>query len=79
MQGFPIMVSTKKTIWQEVKYEKLGFYCSKCCREGHTEVVCRIGEYRRPSGREGNRNKKKVWKEKSSDKDFENGQSSEGK
>ncbi|XP_035541717.1 uncharacterized protein LOC118344704 [Juglans regia] len=52
VQGFPIVVSVNKTLWQAVKYEKLGFYCTKCCRQGHTVAVCRIGEYRKNSSRE---------------------------
>ncbi|CAI9786686.1 unnamed protein product [Fraxinus pennsylvanica] len=32
------------TLWQRVKYEKLGFYCKKCRRQGHTEAVCRVGQ-----------------------------------
>lgn len=43
MQSFPIVVENKK-IWHEAQYERPGFYCKKCCRQGHTSVVCRAGE-----------------------------------
>ncbi|KAF5481437.1 hypothetical protein F2P56_002087 [Juglans regia] len=39
VQSFPIVMANKK-IWQEVRYERPGFYCTKCCRQGHTSVVC---------------------------------------
>lgn len=44
IKGFPIVVSTNRTIWQEAWYEKIGFYYTKCCRQGHTKMVCRVGE-----------------------------------
>lgn len=43
IQGFPIIISATKKIWQEVRYEKQGSYCRRCCRQGHTKVVCRVG------------------------------------
>lgn len=43
-KGFPIVLSPTKCIWQEARYEKLGFYCLKCCRQGHTIVLFRVGE-----------------------------------
>ncbi|CAI9778458.1 unnamed protein product [Fraxinus pennsylvanica] len=43
VECFPITFGST-TLWQRVKYEKLGFYCKKCRRQGHTEVVCRVGQ-----------------------------------
>ncbi|XP_022889695.1 uncharacterized protein LOC111405160 [Olea europaea var. sylvestris] len=43
VKGFPISVSSTKTIWQKVRYEKMGYYCKKCGRQGHLEAVCRVG------------------------------------
>ncbi|KAG7970202.1 hypothetical protein I3843_07G070600 [Carya illinoinensis] len=43
MQHFPIVVVNRK-FWQEARYERPGFYCKKCYRQGHTSVVCRAGE-----------------------------------
>ncbi|KAF5445102.1 hypothetical protein F2P56_034180 [Juglans regia] len=42
IEGFPLVVGQKQS-WQKVIYEKRGFYCKKCCRQGHTKVVCRVG------------------------------------
>ncbi|KAL5979501.1 hypothetical protein ACLOJK_019405 [Asimina triloba] len=47
VKGFPIVVSPTKCIWQDARYEKQGFYCTKCYRQGHTTVVCRVGERRK--------------------------------
>ncbi|CAI9769655.1 unnamed protein product [Fraxinus pennsylvanica] len=43
VECFPITVGST-TLWQCVQYEKLGFYCKKCRRQGHTEAVCRVGQ-----------------------------------
>lgn len=43
VQGFPIVMASTK-LWQEARYERQGFYCSKCSRQGHTAIVCRTGE-----------------------------------
>lgn len=43
IQNFLIGVSTHQKIWQEARYEKQGSYCRKCHRQGHTEVICRVG------------------------------------
>ncbi|XP_035544614.1 uncharacterized protein LOC118348003 [Juglans regia] len=43
VQRFPIVMANKK-VWQEVRYERPGFYCTKCWRQGHTAVVCRASE-----------------------------------
>lgn len=63
-----------KKIWQSVKYEKLGFYCSKCRCQGHIEVVCRLGqsfvrgqEERKESVK--TRVGQKIWHEKQSVKE----------
>lgn len=50
LQHFPIVLSPSKCIWQEAKYEKLGFYCQKCFHQGHTSVVCRVGARRKDEG-----------------------------
>ncbi|TXG69366.1 hypothetical protein EZV62_004301 [Acer yangbiense] len=64
VKGFPLVLSPKQCIWQEVKYEKMGFFCSKCCRQGHTLAVCRVEERRRDDGEHyGN----KIWKPKVND------------
>ncbi|XP_042958005.1 uncharacterized protein LOC122293494 [Carya illinoinensis] len=66
--GFPL-VTGKTQIWQRVVYEKKGFYCKKCFRQGHTEMVCRTGEtVNRMSRREGKKvlekeGEERVWKE----------------
>lgn len=64
VKGFSIVLSPKQCIWQEAKYEKLEFFCSKCCRQGHTAVVCRMGDKRKE---DGNHKEKKVWKPKYKD------------
>ncbi|XP_040996161.1 uncharacterized protein LOC121242352 [Juglans microcarpa x Juglans regia] len=72
VQGFPIVVANKK-IWQPVKYEKLGYYCEKCRRSGHTSMVCRVGQQRGIRNREErvgpdrNEGKRKMWREKQKD------------
>lgn len=58
VQKFPIVVSPTKCIWQEAIYEKLGFYCLTCFRQGHTSVVCRVGDKRKE---EGKQKEKCVW------------------
>ncbi|TXG59223.1 hypothetical protein EZV62_013796 [Acer yangbiense] len=64
VKGFPFVLSPKQCIWQEVKYEKMGFFCSKCCQEGHTSAVCRVEERRRDDEEHyGN----KIWKPKVND------------
>ncbi|KAK1577801.1 hypothetical protein Q3G72_024969 [Acer saccharum] len=64
VKGFPLVLSPKQCIWQEVKYEKMGFFGSKCCRQGHTSAVCRVEEKRRDDGKHyGN----KIWKPKVND------------
>ncbi|KAK1557069.1 hypothetical protein Q3G72_017380 [Acer saccharum] len=64
VKGFPLVLSPKQCIWQEVKYENMGFFCSKCCRQGHTSGVCRVEERRRDDGKHyGN----KIWKPKVND------------
>ncbi|XP_031287891.1 uncharacterized protein LOC116146622 [Pistacia vera] len=71
IKGFPITMSANRNIWQEVRYEKPGFYCTRCCRQGHTKVVCRIGEAGRKAGEEKNNRSliqyQQVWKEKVSE------------
>ena len=52
MKGFPIVLSPTQCIWQEAKYEKMGFYYSKCFRQGHTSVVCRVGKKRKDDGKQ---------------------------
>lgn len=44
VKGFPIAVSPMKTISQEVRYEKTGYYCKTCGRQGYPEAVCRVGQ-----------------------------------
>lgn len=44
MCGFPLVAGNKNQVWQEVVYEKRGFYCKKCFRQGHTKAVCRVGD-----------------------------------
>ncbi|KAK3188863.1 hypothetical protein Dsin_028424 [Dipteronia sinensis] len=62
VKGFPLVVGQKQ-VWQKVRYEKRGFYCNKCFGQGHTDVVCRVGE--KPIRKEGLRKEReeKVWKE----------------
>ncbi|KAI9184707.1 hypothetical protein LWI28_000187 [Acer negundo] len=62
VEGFPLVVGQNQ-VWQQVRYEKRGFYCNKCFRQGHTAVVCRVGE--KPIRKEGLRKEReeKVWKE----------------
>ncbi|KAK1578171.1 hypothetical protein Q3G72_028139 [Acer saccharum] len=62
VKGFPILVSQTKCIWQEARYEKPGFYCMKCHRQGHTAVVCRAGEGRKGVGKP--KGETKVWQSK---------------
>ncbi|KAL5999560.1 hypothetical protein ACLOJK_037845 [Asimina triloba] len=62
VKGFPIVVSPTKCIWQEARYEKPGFYCMKCHRQGHTAVVCRIGERLVFEGKP--KEKSKTWQPK---------------
>lgn len=57
-----------KKIWKSVKYGKLGFYCSKCRRQGHTEVACRMGQSFVRGQEEGKESVKtkvrqKIWRE----------------
>lgn len=61
VKGFPIVLSNTNCIRQEAKYEKLGFYCSKCFRQGHMSVVCRVEEKKKD---EGNLKGKKIWQPK---------------
>ncbi|XP_042959294.1 uncharacterized protein LOC122294521 [Carya illinoinensis] len=61
VKGFPMVVSPANCIWQEAKYERTGFYCSKCFRQGHTSVVCRVGEKRKIEGKVKG---KKIWQQK---------------
>lgn len=51
VQGFPIVLSSTKCIWQEARYEKLGFYCRKC----------RVGEKRKE---EVKQKEEKIWQPK---------------
>lgn len=44
VQRFSIMLSVTRNICQEAKYEKHGFYCTKCRRKGHNVVVYKVGE-----------------------------------
>ncbi|KAL6012411.1 hypothetical protein ACLOJK_002898 [Asimina triloba] len=62
VKDFPIVVSPTKCIWQEARYEKPGFYCMKCHRQGHTAVVCRIGERLVFEGKP--KEKSKTWQPK---------------
>jgi hypothetical protein len=51
IQGFPIVVANKK-FWQEVRYKRPNLYYTKCWRQGHTSMVCRVGEGASHRGRE---------------------------
>ncbi|XP_035546552.1 uncharacterized protein LOC118348611 [Juglans regia] len=69
IKGFPVMFGSHQ-IWQLVVYEKLGFYCNKCYRQGHTEVACRMGQRasrvlvgKQSRNGEGNKDDGKIWKE----------------
>lgn len=65
------MVANGKKFWQEVQYEKHGFYYSKCCRQSHTVVICQVDQKTMEKGKsETCPNRRQVWKEKSAiDKD----------
>lgn len=52
IKGFGLRTKQKYVCWQEVTYEKLGFYYKTCFKQRHTDVVCRATEKRM--------NKKKV-------------------
>ncbi|KAK1565699.1 hypothetical protein Q3G72_032858 [Acer saccharum] len=43
VEGFPLVVGQNQVL-QHVRYEKRGLYCNKCFRQGHTAVVCRVGD-----------------------------------
>ncbi|KAF5450314.1 hypothetical protein F2P56_030677 [Juglans regia] len=63
VQRFPIVMGNKK-IWQEVWSERPGFYCTKCCRQGHTTVVCRASEEVVRKGRDVAKGVgRKIWQE----------------
>lgn len=62
IKGFPIVVLPKKCIWQEEWYEKPGFYSTKCYNQGHTDVVCKVGERRHSEGKP--KELKKKWQPK---------------
>ncbi|KAF5442885.1 hypothetical protein F2P56_035497 [Juglans regia] len=48
----------------EVRYERPGFYCTKCCRQGHTSVVCRASEEVVRKGRDVAKGVgRKIWQE----------------
>lgn len=61
VKGLPIVVLPTNCFWQEAKYEKPGFYCMNCCRQGHTTIVCHVGEHKRADGKP---NENKFWKQK---------------
>lgn len=63
VKGFPIVVSPTKCIWQEARYEKQDLYCMKCYWQGHTVVVCRVGERCKEDGKPKD---KRVWQPKTS-------------
>ncbi|KAL5974752.1 hypothetical protein ACLOJK_031423 [Asimina triloba] len=62
VKGFPIVVSPTTCIWQEARYEKPGFYCMKCHRQGHTTVACRIEK--RLNFEKKPKEKSKTWQPK---------------
>ncbi|CAI9763515.1 unnamed protein product [Fraxinus pennsylvanica] len=67
IQGFPIVMALKK-LWQEARYERHGFYCSKCSRQGYTAIVCRAGKIHKREivhvGKQGIR--REIWRIKQS-------------
>lgn len=46
VKSFPSVVGQQNHVWQEVVYENRDFYCRKCFRQGHTDIVCREIELR---------------------------------
>ncbi|CAI9774664.1 unnamed protein product [Fraxinus pennsylvanica] len=67
VEGFPMRFPTR-TYSQEVKYEKLDFYCNRCGRQGHPEFACRVDQpkqvRRRKRTREEKGKAKMEWKRK---------------
>ncbi|KAK2652286.1 hypothetical protein Ddye_012142 [Dipteronia dyeriana] len=62
VECFPLVVGQKQ-VWQKVIYEKRGFYCNKCLRHGHTNIVCRVGEKPKRMDVLRKEREEKVWKE----------------
>lgn len=52
IKGFPLVVGQKQS-WQKAVYEKRSFYCNKCFRQGHIEVVCHVGDKPKAKRKEG--------------------------
>lgn len=36
------IAGASKGFWQKVEYERIPNYCSKCCKQGHNDVACKI-------------------------------------
>lgn len=72
MKGFPIVVSPSKCIWQETRYEKLGFYCNKCYRQGYMAIVCRVGENQKAEGKKERTNQNLGAKNKTKNRGISN-------